>query len=125
MRNRLVILLCLLLIPFSVHAEDFTYEDAQEAIRQSMQAWYMRGSYRQYNSSKNTYEVLRHPEDSTVQDNGYSVCSGFSNDAIMEAFGFKSNNDGVPGAYTPAGSSAYVNEAKFYLYGNPEKNVTF
>ena len=123
MRNRLVILLCLLLIPFSVHAEDFTYEDAQEAIRQSMQAWYMRGSYRQYNSSKNTYEVLRHPEDSTVQDNGYSVCSGFSNDAIMEAFGFKSNNDGVPGAYTPAGSSAYINEAKFYLYGNPEKNV--
>ena len=118
MKNRIVILLCFLLLcsPILVNAEEeLTYEQAKEAVRQSMQAWYMRGSYRQYNSSKNTYGDLRHPEDSTSQDTGYSVCSGFTNDVWMEAFGFLCSNDKIVGGHTPGGSSQYCAEARKHL----------
>ena len=123
MKNRLLIYVfsIILFIPIFVEAETIveaetmTYDDAQEAVRQSIQAWYMRGSNRQYNSSKNTYNILRHPEESTSQDTGYSVCSGFTNDAWMEAFGFKpKTNDGI-GGHTPAGSTDYCIEARQYL----------
>ena len=114
MKKAMLLLGILLVIPFSVKAEDLTYEEAQGAVKQSIQAWYMRGSYRQYNSSKNSYSILRHPEDATAQDTGYSVCSGFTNDVWMEAFGFKSTNDGI-GGHTPAGSESYCLEARQYL----------
>ena len=110
----IIIIFIFALIPFSAYAEDLTYSEATSAVKQSIQAWYMRGANRQYNSSKNTYSVLRHPEDSTSQDTGYSVCSGFTNDVWMEAFGFKSTNDGIGGG-TPAGSSNYCIEARHYL----------
>ena len=116
MKSKFTFLICILLviIPLGVHAEVLTYAEAQEAIRQSIQAWYMRGSNRQYNSSKNTYSELRHPEEFTPQDIGYSVCSGFTNDAWMEAFGYKSGSDGI-GGRTPAGSTNYCVEARQYL----------
>lgn len=116
MKNKKFILLIMLLfLPFVVRAEEMTYDEAKEALQQSIQAWYMRGYYRQYNSPKNTYALLRHPEDATVQDTGYAVCSGFTNDAWMEAFGFQGQNDNVVGGHPPAGSEAYTNEAKKYL----------
>ena len=114
MKKRILLLFVLLVIPFSVKAESLTYNEAISAVKQSMQAWYMRGAYRQYNSSKNTYSILRHPEDATIQDMGYSVCSGFTNDVWMEAFGLKAQNDGI-GGNTPAGSKAYCKEARSYL----------
>ena len=114
MKKKIMLIILLLLFPVSTYAEELTYNEAVSAVKQSIQAWYMRGSNRQYNSSKNTYSILRHPEDSTSQDTGYSVCSGFTNDVWMETFGFKSSNDGI-GDNTPAGSENYCIEARQYL----------
>ena len=127
--NKKVILLffLLLMIPLAVHAEDLTYDEATGAVKQTIQAWYMRGSYRQYNSSKNTYKILRHPEDSTAQDTGYSVCSGFSNDVLMESFGFQSGSNTFDWTKTPEGSEGYCKEARAYIdkykckTSNPDK----
>lgn len=121
MKNRLLIYVffIILFIPIFANAETMTYDDAQEAVRQSIQTWYMRGSNRQYNSSKNTYSELRHPEEFTSQDTRYSVCSGFTNDAWMEAFGYKTGSDGI-GGRTPAGSTNYCVEASNTLM---KKNV--
>ena len=114
MKKRFLLIL-LLLIPFSVKAEEsLTYDEAVSAVKETIQAWYMRGAYRQYNSSKNTYST-RHPEDATSQDIGYSVCSGFTHDVWGEAFGIKAQDDDIPGGNSPVGANAYCVEAGAYL----------
>ena len=114
MKKKILFLLIMLLIPFSAFAEELTYAEAQEAVKQTIQAWYMRGPVRQYNTARNSYD-LRHPEDATIYDMGYSVCSGFTNDVWTEAFGMKAVNDNVAGGNTPAGSESYCTEAQQYV----------
>ena len=89
MKKRLfkILVFIILLLPCYVYAEDISYEDAQKIVKESMQAWYMRGIYRQYNSGKNLYFDINHPEDSTSQDIGYIVCSGLTDFVYQEAFG--------------------------------------
>lgn len=118
MNKKIFLLICILLLPTGVYATDMTYEEAKTAVQEVMQAWYMRGSLRQYNSSKNTYTILRHPEDDTEQEHGYSVCSGFTNDVWMETFGMQSKGSQLkPGSDkgTPSGSNDYNNHAENYL----------
>ena len=118
MNKKILLLMCLLLLPTGVYAADMTYEEAKTAVKEVMQAWYTRGSLRQYNSAKNTYSVLRHPEDDTTQERGYSVCSGFTNDVWMETFGMQSKGSQLkPGSDkgTPSGSNDYNNHAENYL----------
>ena len=89
MKKRLIkiIVFIILIMPCYVYAEDISYENAQKIVKEVMQAWYMRGSYLQYNSSKNVYYEFDHPEDLTSQDMGYTVCSGYTSDVYKESFG--------------------------------------
>ena len=114
---RLVIFgLLLLIIPNSVYAEEILYDDASKGIKEVMQAWYMRGSYGQYNVSKNTYNTLRHPEDFTSQDNGYSVCSGFTNDVYKETFGTSVKENNVYSSIeTPKLANQYAEQTGSYI----------
>ena len=98
-----------------VEEESKSYELAKKAVKETMQAWYMRGSQRQYNSSKNIFG-FRHPEDSTYQDNGYSVCSGFTQDVLAEAFGMEAkSSDTLSTTNSPLGSNNYSNQAQDYV----------
>ena len=63
MKKRLfkILVFIILLLPCYVYAEDISYEDAQKIVKESMQAWYMRGSYIQYNNAKKAYTYIYHP----------------------------------------------------------------
>ena len=99
-------------------SKSLPYENTKSMIKEVMQAWYMRGSHRQYNSSKNQY-IERHPEDSTSQEMGYSVCSGFTHDVLSETFGMSSDSDGkYDGVHFATGSSHYCQEAGNYIKKN-------
>ena len=111
----------ILLLPCYVYAEDISYEDAQKIVKESMQAWYMRGTYIQYNGSKNLYFEVNHPENSTSQDMGYTVCSGYTNLVYQEAFGMMAEDKGkYSGTKIPTSSTTYVLHTEDYI--SPEKH---
>ncbi len=119
------LLFLILFMPFTTYAADMTYSQAQKAVKEAMQAWYMRGALRQYQNPRNTYGVLRHPEDITTQDYGYSVCSGFTGDVWMEAFGMKNNStDNSIGGNVPTASDDYNDKAEKYLSSKKCKSST-
>ena len=68
-------------------SSDVSYNSAVAIIQETMRAWYMRGSFNQYNTSKNIYNDDKHPEDLTSQDFGYTICTGFTGSVFKEAFG--------------------------------------
>ena len=111
----------ILLLPCYVYAEDISYEDAQKIVKESMQAWYMRGTYIQYNASKNLYFEVNHPENSTSQDSGYLVCTGFTNVVYQEGFGTMAKDSGVySGTKIPTISKEYALHTEDYI--SPEKH---
>lgn len=84
-----------------------------------MQAWYMRGSYRQYNYAKNVYNILRYPEDYTHQDNGYTVCTGFANDVYSLAFGTTPKHlNTYNSVNTPTYTQNYLSQTLDYITKN-------
>ena len=83
----------MLIFPLTVKTEEsLTCKEAKQAVKQSIQAWYMRGNNRQYNSAK-----------------------AVVNDVIEEAFGFKAGSGNKIGGLAPVGSTAYSDEAETYL----------
>ena len=118
MKKRLIkiIVFIILIMPCYVYADDISYEDAQKMVKESMQAWYMRGSYLQYNSAKKSYIQVYHPEDSTSQDMGYTVCSGYTNIVYQEAFGMMAEEKGTyDGIKIPTSSTTYVQQTEDYI----------
>ena len=114
-----ILVFIILLLPCYVHAEDISYENAQKIVKEVMQAWYMRGSYRQYNSSKNLYFGINHPEDSTSQDMGYSVCTGFTNVVYQESFGtMAASKDALNKTNIPTVSKQYCLHTEDYIAQN-------
>ena len=118
MKKRLIkiIVFIILIMPCYVYAEDISYDNAQKIVKESMQAWYMRGSYLQYNSSKKSYYKIVHPEESTSQDMGYTVCSGYTNLVYQEAFGMMAEDKGkYSGTRIPTSSTTYVLHTEDYI----------
>ena len=118
MKKRLIkiIVFIILIMPCYVYAEDISYDNAQKIVKESMQAWYMRGSYLQYNSSKKSYYKIVHPEESTSQDMGYTVCSGYTNLVYQEAFGMMAEDKGkYSGTKIPTSSTTYVLHTEDYI----------
>lgn len=94
MKKRLykILVFIIFLLPCYVYAEDISYDNAQKIVKEVMQAWYMRGSYIQYNNAKKAYTYIYHPENSTSQDMGYATCTGYTNTVYQEAFGMVSSD---------------------------------
>lgn len=87
----IIFILIIFLSPLHVNAAEcnLSYNDAKKMIKESMRAYYIRGPYFQYNTAKyagiNNGYIL--PEEGTLQDNRYLVCSGFVHASIKTAFG--------------------------------------
>ena len=84
--RKILILFIVLFLPMIANAEEITYSNAQNYIKEVMASYYFKGPAFQYNYSKSTFG-LEVPEDATSQDIKYMVCSAFVYDVHAEAFG--------------------------------------
>ena len=91
----IIFIMILFVCPSFVSAEDLTYTEAQNMVKEVMKQYYVRGPYFQYNYAKALYYNLP-PEEGTLQDNKYTVCAGYTHNVYNQAFGIK-------------GSSTYMN----------------
>ncbi|MBQ8535606.1 MAG: bacterial Ig-like domain-containing protein [Bacilli bacterium] len=82
----IIISLFILINPLFVNAENLTYTEAQNMVKEVMKQYYVRGPYFQYNYAKAEYYNLA-PEEGTLQDNKYTVCAGYTHNVYNQAFG--------------------------------------
>ena len=82
----IIISVFILINPLFVNAENLTYTEAQNMVKEVMKQYYVRGPYFQYNYAKAEYYNLA-PEEGTLQDNKYTVCAGYTHNVYNQAFG--------------------------------------
>ncbi len=96
------------------YGESGEYERTKKAIKEVMNAYYLRGSYYQYNYPKAFY-YEKTPENATSQDISYSVCASFVSDIYAEAFGvLKSTSSKSPDGFPQTVSLHAAKAASYY-----------
>ena len=124
-----IIMIIFLISPLHVNAAEcnLSYNDAKKMIKESMRSYYIRGPYFQYNTAKyaginNGYII---PEEGTLQDNRYLVCSGFVHASIKTAFGI--HVDDVFGStkeLTAYGKNNQNDKNKVLFYGEQGDKIS-
>lgn len=104
-----VILIILVIKNTSSKVSNIPYDDAQNLLRQTMQAYYLRGRYIQYNHPK-AYWNGKNPEEATEQEYIYGVCSSYTYNIYKNAFGID----------VPKYTSSIITAAKNYYILNKD-----
>ena len=95
----IIFIMLLFISPMLANAEDLTYTEAQNMVKEVMKQYYVRGPYFQYNYAKAEYSNLA-PEEGTLQDNKYTVCAGYTHNVYNQAFGILGNTKYMSAADT-------------------------